>query len=215
MLFAIGLVSFFISGGLTGIILGDSALDINVHDTYFVVAHFHIVMGASAIFGMLAGVYHWFPRMFGRLMNKDLGYIHFWLTLISVYGVFFPMHFIGLAGVPRRYYANTAYAGFDNLVGINELITVFALIGGLAQLVFAFNFFYSMFKGKKSPQNPWNSNTLEWTAPLSDVHGNWPGEIPTVYRWPYDYGKPGHDEDFIPQTVPFSATPGSNRPDDH
>ncbi|HQV00695.1 MAG TPA: cbb3-type cytochrome c oxidase subunit I, partial [Bacteroidia bacterium] len=215
MLFAIGLVSFFISGGLTGIILGDSALDINIHDTYFVVAHFHIVMGASAIFGMLAGVYHWFPRMFGRLMNKNLGYIHFWLTLISVYGVFFPMHFIGLAGVPRRYYANTAYAGFDNLVGINELITVFALLSGVAQLVFAFNFFYSIFKGKKSPQNPWKSNTLEWTAPLSDVHGNWPGEIPTVHRWPYDYGKPGHEDDFIPQTVPFSATPGSNRPDDH
>lgn len=215
MLFAIGLVSFFISGGLTGIILGDSALDINVHDTYFVVAHFHIVMGASAIFGMLAGVYHWFPRMFGKLMNKRLGYLHFWLTIISVYGVFFPMHFIGLAGVPRRYYTNTAYAGFDNLISINELITVFALIGGIAQLVFAFNFFYSIFKGKKSPPNPWKANTLEWTAPLSDVHGNWPGEIPVVHRWPYDYGKPGHNEDYIPQTVPFSETASSNRPDDH
>ena len=215
MLFAIGLVSFFISGGLTGIILGDSALDINVHDTYFVVAHFHIVMGASAIFGMLAGVYHWFPRMFGRLMNKRLAYLHFWFTIIAVYGVFFPMHFIGLAGVPRRYYANTAYAGFDSLVNINEMITIFALIGGVAQLVFAFNFFYSIFYGKKSPQNPWKANTLEWTAPLSDVHGNWPGEIPTVHRWPYDYGKPGHDEDFIPQTVPFSETVSSNRPDDH
>ncbi|MEO8147341.1 MAG: cbb3-type cytochrome c oxidase subunit I [Bacteroidia bacterium] len=215
MLFAIGLVSFFISGGLTGIILGDSALDINIHDTYFVVAHFHIVMGASAIFGMLAGVYHWFPRLFGRLMNKRLGYLHFWFTIIAVYGVFFPMHFIGLAGVPRRYYANTAYAGFDSLININELITVFALVGGFAQLVFAFNFFYSIFKGKKSPQNPWKSNTLEWTAPLEDIHGNWHGEIPTVYRWPYDYGKPGHHEDFIPQTVPFSETTSSNRPDDH
>lgn len=215
MLFAIGLVSFFISGGLTGIILGDSALDINVHDTYFVVAHFHIVMGASAIFGMLAGVYHWFPRMFGRLMNNKLGYVHFWITLVSVYGVFFPMHFIGLAGVPRRYYSNTAYAGFDSLVSINEVITVFAIIAGIGQCVFAFNFFYSIFKGKKSPQNPWKANTLEWTAPLSDVHGNWPGPIPEVHRWPYDYGKPGHDEDFIPQTVPYSETVSSNRPDDH
>ncbi|HNQ11616.1 MAG TPA: cbb3-type cytochrome c oxidase subunit I, partial [Bacteroidia bacterium] len=145
MLFAVGLVSFFISGGLTGIILGDSALDINIHDTYFVVAHFHIVMGASAIFGMFAGIYHWFPRMFGRMMNKKLGYAHFWMTLVSVYGVFFPMHFLGLGGVPRRYYANTAYAEFDAFININELISVMAIIGGLAQLIFAFNFFYSIF----------------------------------------------------------------------
>lgn len=212
MLFAIGLVSFFISGGLTGIILGDSALDINIHDTYFVVAHFHIVMGASAIFGMFAGVYHWFPRMFGRMINKKLGYIHFWLTVIAVYGVFFPMHFLGLAGVPRRYYTNTAYEGFDALVNINELVTYMAILGGIAQAVFAFNFFYSIFKGKKSPQNPWDSNTIEWTAPTKHLHGNWPGEIPTVYRWPYDYGKPGAAEDFIPQTVPYSKTRSSNLP---
>ncbi len=214
MLFAIGLVSFFISGGLTGIILGDSALDINLHDTYFVVAHFHIVMGASAIFGMLAGVYHWFPRMFGRMMNKKMGYAHFWLTLTSVYGVFFPMHFIGLAGVPRRYYANTAYAGFDSLVNINTMISTMAIIGGIAQLLFAFNFFYSIFKGKKAPMNPWHSNTLEWTAPIEHLHGNWPGAIPTVHRWPYDYGKPGAEHDFIPQTVPRDQTISSNRNDD-
>jgi cytochrome c oxidase subunit 1 len=213
MLFAIGLVSFFISGGLTGIILGDSALDINIHDTYFVVAHFHIVMGASAIFGMLAGVYHWFPRMFGRLMNKKLGYAHFWITIVSVYGVFFPLHFIGLAGVPRRYYANTAYQGFDNLVNINVLVTIMALIGGIGQLIFAFNFFYSIFKGKKSPQNPWGANTIEWTSPIEkQLHGNWPGPLPVVYRWPYDYGKPGAEEDFIPQTVPYSQTKSSNLP---
>ncbi|HNT79311.1 MAG TPA: cbb3-type cytochrome c oxidase subunit I [Bacteroidia bacterium] len=210
MLFAVGLVSFFISGGLTGIILGDSALDINIHDTYFVVAHFHIVMGASAIFGMFAGIYHWFPRMFGRMMNKKLGYAHFWMTLVSVYGVFFPMHFLGLGGVPRRYYANTAYAEFDAFININELISVMAIIGGLAQLIFAFNFFYSIFKGKKAEQNPWNSTTLEWTAPVEHLHGNWPGPIPTVHRWPYDYGKPGAKEDFIPQTVPFEDTPESN-----
>ncbi len=204
MLFAIGLVSTFVTGGVTGIILADSALDINVHDTYFVVAHFHIVMGASAIFGMFCGVYHWFPRMFGRMMNNKLGYAHFWITFIAVYGVFFPMHFIGLTGVPRRYYSNEAFALFDNLQSINILITVFAIIGALAQGLFIFNFFYSMYRGKKSIQNPWESNTLEWSAPVEHLHGNWPGELPTVYRWPYDYSKPGKDVDFVPQTVPLS-----------
>ncbi len=204
MLFAIGLVSTFVTGGVTGIILADSALDINVHDTYFVVAHFHIVMGASAIFGMFCGVYHWFPRMFGRMMNNKLGYAHFWITFIAVYGVFFPMHFIGLTGVPRRYYSNEAFALFENLQSINILITVFAIIGALAQGLFIFNFFYSMYRGKKSLQNPWESNTLEWTAPVEHLHGNWPGELPTVYRWPYDYSKPGKDVDFVPQTVPLS-----------
>ncbi|MEO0311267.1 MAG: hypothetical protein RIQ89_924 [Bacteroidota bacterium] len=212
MLFALGLVSFFISGGLTGIILGDSALDINIHDTYFVVAHFHIVMGSSAIFGMLAGVYHWFPRMYGRMLNKRLGYLHFWVTIICVYGVFFPMHFVGLAGVPRRYYANTAYAGFDGVIDINELISVFAIAAGLAQLIFAVNFFYSMYRGPKASQNPWNSNTLEWTAPVEHLHGNWPGAIPVVHRWAYDYSKPGADEDYIPQTVPYIETKNSNLP---
>ena len=212
MLFAIGLVSFFISGGLTGIILGDSALDINLHDTYFVVAHFHIVMGSSAIFGMFAGVYHWFPRMFGRMMNKRLGYLHFWLTIVSVYGTFFPMHFVGLSGAPRRYYAYTSYEGFNAALNINALISAFAILGGLAQIIFVFNFFYSMFRGKKSVQNPWKSNTIEWTAPIEHLHGNWPGEIPTVYRWPYDYGKPNADDDFIPQTTPYSETKASNLP---
>ena len=210
MLFAVGLVSFFISGGLTGIILGDSALDINLHDTYFVVAHFHIVMGSSAIFGMFAGIYHWFPRMFGRMMDKRLGYLHFWLTILSVYGTFFPMHFIGLSGAPRRYYAFTSYEGFDAAININVIVSVFAILGGLAQLIFAFNFFYSMYRGKKASQNPWKSNTIEWTAPVEHLHGNWPGEIPTVYRWPYDYGKPGSEDDFIPQTTPFSETKESN-----
>jgi cytochrome c oxidase subunit I len=212
MLFAMGLVSFFISGGLTGIILGDSALDINIHDNYFVVAHFHIVMGSSAIFGMFAGIYHWFPRMFGRMMNKRLGYLHFWLTILGVYGTFFPMHFVGLAGAPRRYYAYTAYQGFDAAININYLISAFALLGGLAQFIFVINFFYSMYRGKRSTQNPWKSNTIEWTAPVDGIHGNWPGEIPAVYRWPYDYSKPGHDDDFIPQTVPYAETKKSNLP---
>jgi len=203
MLFSIGLVSTFITGGLTGIILGDSTLDINVHDTYFVVAHFHLVMGISALYGMFAGIYHWFPRMFGRMLNKNLGYVHFWVTAICAYGVFFPMHFIGMAGLPRRYYTNTNFPLFDDLQNVNVLITTFALIGGAFQLVFLYNFFVSIFYGKKSEQNPWKSNTLEWTAPVEHIHGNWPGEIPEVHRWPYDYSKPGHDEDFVPQNVPM------------
>tara|TARA_B110000503_G_C7156257_1_gene417452 strand:+ start:1223 stop:2983 length:1761 start_codon:yes stop_codon:yes gene_type:complete len=203
MLFAIGLVSTFITGGLTGIILGDSALDINVHDTYFVVGHFHIVMGLSGTFGMISGIYHWFPKMFGRMLDKNLGYIHFWATIVSAYGVFFPMHFLGLAGVPRRYYANTEFPMFNEMYDINELITVFAMIAGFAQLFFIFNVFYSMFKGPKAPQNPWESTTLEWTTPVKHLHGNWPGELPVVHRWPYDYSKPGMEEDFIPQTEPL------------
>ena len=203
MLFSIGLVSTFITGGLTGLILGDSALDINVHDTYFVVAHFHIVMGLSAIFGMLAGVYHWFPRMYGRLMNLKLGYLHFWGTFICAYGTFFPMHFLGMAGLPRRYYSNTAFPMFDNLLDINEVVSFFAIAGAFIQLIFFFNFFYSIFRGPKSPQNPWKSNTLEWTAPVERIHGNWPGEIPEVHRWAYDYSKPGMDDDFVPQTIPL------------
>lgn len=203
MLFSIGLVSTFITGGLTGIILGDSTLDINVHDTYFVVAHFHLVMGISALYGFFAGVYHWFPRMFGRMMNKTQGYIHFWVTAVCAYGVFFPMHFIGMAGLPRRYYTNSAFPLFDELADVNVLITGFAIVGSAFQLVFFWNFFYSMFYGKKAVQNPWKSNTLEWTAPVEHMHGNWPGELPEVHRWAYDYSKPGHDDDFVPQNVPM------------
>ena len=203
MLFSIGLVSTFITGGLTGIILGDSTLDINVHDTYFVVAHFHLVMGISALYGMFAGVYHWFPKMFGRMMNKNLGYVHFWVTAVCAYGVFFPMHFIGMAGLPRRYYTNSEFPLFDDLADVNVIITVFAIVGGAFQLVFLYNFFSSIFFGKKAPQNPWRSNTLEWTTPVEHMHGNWPGEIPHVHRWAYDYSKPGHDDDFVPQNVPM------------
>jgi len=209
MLFSIGMVSTFITGGLTGLILGDSALDINVHDTMFVVAHFHLVMGISALFGMFAGVYHWFPKMYGRMMSKDMGYLHFWITAISAYGVFFPMHFIGLAGLPRRYYSNSAFPIFDDLLHINKVITVFALIGGIAQLIFLANFFFSIKKGRKTVQNPWKGNTLEWTAPVEHIHGNWRGEIPEVHRWAYDYSKIDENgdlwggQDFTPQTVPI------------
>ncbi|MCV9930508.1 cbb3-type cytochrome c oxidase subunit I [Flavobacterium sp. LS1R49] len=203
MLFSIGMVSTFITGGLTGIILGDSTLDINVHDTYFVIAHFHLVMGISALYGMFAGIYHWFPKMYGRMLNKNLGYIHFWVTAVCAYGVFFPMHFIGLAGLPRRYYTNTNFPLFDDLQNVNVLITTFALVGGAFQLVFLYNFFSSIFYGKKAVQNPWKSTTLEWTTPVEHIHGNWPGEIPHVYRWPYDYSNPNYDVDFVPQNVPM------------
>ena len=214
MMFAIGMVSFFISGGLTGIFLGNAALDINLHDTYFVVAHFHLVMGSAAIFGMLAGVYHWFPKMFGKMMDEKLGYLHFWLTFIGAYLVFFPMHFMGLDGVPRRYYAFTEFASMQRWLSVNVFITWAAIVAGAAQVAFIFNFIHSIFWGKKATMNPWNANTLEWTAPVEHLHGNWPGEIPTVYRWPYDYSKPGHDEDFISQIVPLSQTMSSNIPSD-
>jgi len=214
MLCAIGMVSFFISGGLTGIFLGNASLDINLHDTYFVVAHFHLVMGSAAIFGMLAGVYHWYPKMFGRMMNPKLGYLHFWVTFICAYLVFFPLHFLGLDGVPRRYYAFTEFEFMQKWVTVNIFVTWSAIVAALAQVAFLFNFFYSIFFGKKAPQNPWDSNTLEWTTPVEHIHGNWPGEIPTVHRWPYDYSKPGAEEDFIPQTVPYSQTMNSNMPHD-
>jgi len=212
MLFSIGLVSFFLTGGITGIFLGNSAVDIQLHDTYFVVAHFHLVMGSASFFGMLAGIYHWFPKMFGRMMDERLGYIHFWVTFIGVYLVFFPMHYIGIAGFPRRYYSFTNFETFTGFTDLNTLVSVAAILTLAAQFIFLFNFFYSMFRGRLAPANPWNATTLEWTTPRFPKHGNWPGEIPAVYRWPYDYSKPGSKEDFIPQTVPFSETPESNLP---
>jgi cytochrome c oxidase subunit 1 len=210
MLFSIGLVSFFISGGLTGLFVGNSAIDIQLHDTYFIVAHFHLVMGSAAFFGMMAGVYHWFPKMFGRMMDDKLGYIHFWISFVGIYMIFFPMHYIGIAGFPRRYYSFTNFDAFSTFVDLNAFVSVAAFITFAAQFIFLLNFFYSIFKGKKAPVNPWGSNTLEWTTPRVPKHGNWPGEIPTVHRWPYDYSKPGAKEDFIPQNVPLSETPESN-----
>ncbi len=203
MLFSIGLVSTFVTGGVTGIILADSALDVSVHDTYFVVAHFHIVMGMSAIFGMLAGVYHWFPKMFGRMLNTKLGFAHFWLTIVCGYGVFFPMHFVGMAGAPRRYYEYSAFEFLNTTADLNPVISVFAIVGAISQLLFLFNFFYSIFRGQKATENPWAANTLEWTTPVAHVHGNWPGALPEVHRWAYDYSNPAFEEDFVPQTVPL------------
>ena len=216
MLFSIGLVSVFISGGLTGLALGNSAIDIQLHDTYFVVAHFHLVMGAVGLFGLLAGIYHWFPKMFGRMLDEKLGAIHFWCTFTGIYLVFFPMHYLGIAGFPRRYYSFTGFELWKELyLDLTAFISIAAFVTAAAQFVFLFNLFYSMFRGRRAPENPWRANTLEWTTPVLPPHGNWPGEIPSVYRWPYDYNKPGAKEDFIPQHVPFWKTPESNLPNEH
>ena len=202
MLFAIGFVSLFISGGLTGIFLGNSTLDIHLHDTYFVVAHFHIVMGVASFFGMFAGVYHWFPKMYGRYLNNTMAYIHFWVTLVGAYLIFWPMHYQGFAGVPRRYADFSNWESFKHFGELNKFISTVAMIVFAVQLLLVFNFFYSIFKGRKvRTQNPWGSNTLEWTTPINPGHGNWPGEVPEVHRWPYDYGKDGRE--FIPQTEPI------------
>ncbi len=204
MLFALGFVSLFISGGLTGIWLGNSALDIHLHDTYFVIAHFHIVMGVSAFFGMFAGVYHWFPKLYGKYLNNTLGYIHFWVTLVGAYLIFWPMHYEGLAGMPRRYYDFSNWASFNQFGDLNEFISFVTIIVFATQLLFVANFFFSIFKGRKmTVKNPWGSTSLEWTTPIEGIHGNWPGEIPEVHRWAYDYGKDGRD--FIPQTEPIGA----------
>ena len=212
MLFSIGFVSVFISGGLTGIHLGNAAIDVQLHDTYFVIAHFHLVMGSAAFFGMMAGIYHWFPKMFGRMMDEKLGYLHFWATFVGVYLVFFPLHYIGIAGFPRRYYSFTNFDAFSGFTDLNMFVTIAAILTFSAQAIFLFNFFYSMFLGRRATANPWKSNTLEWTTPVEPGHGNWPGEIPSVYRWPYDYSKPGAREDYIPQNIPYAMTPESNLP---
>jgi cytochrome c oxidase subunit 1 len=205
MLFAIGFVSMFISGGLTGIFLGNSAIDIQQHDTYFVVAHFHIVMGIAAFFGMFAGVYHWFPKMFGRFMNETLGKIHFWITFVGAYAIFWPMHYLGMAGVPRRYYRYDMFDTFSHFAGISSAITIASMVVFAAQVLFVINFFYSIWRGKKmTKKNPWGATTLEWTTPVNTGHGNWPGKLPVVHRWAYDYSTNDEDDqDFIQQHVPL------------
>ncbi len=204
MLFGIGFVSLFISGGLTGIFLGNSTIDIHLHDTMFVVAHFHIVMGVASMFGMFAGIYHWFPKMYGRYLNSTLGYLHFWVTIAGAYLIFWPMHYQGLAGIPRRYLDKSIWVSFNQFGDLDKMITVVTVVVFAVQLMFVFNFFYSIFKGRKvTSQNPWGANTLEWTTPINPGHGNWTGEIPEVHRWAYDYGKDGRE--FIPQTEPVGA----------
>ncbi|MGB0838989.1 MAG: cytochrome c oxidase subunit I [Chitinophagales bacterium] len=200
-LFAIGFVSLFISGGLTGIYLGNAVLDIPLHDTYFVVAHFHIVMGIAAGFGLFVGVYHWFPKLFsGRMMNNTLGYMHFWITFIGSYCIFWPMHYQGMTGLPRRYYNFENFTTFNIYQDLQMFVSVAAIVVFFGQFLFLFNFFYSAVKGRKmTERNPYKSNSLEWTTPIEPGHGNWVGPIPAVHRWPYDYGKKGYD--YMPQTL--------------
>ncbi|HWX25632.1 MAG TPA: cbb3-type cytochrome c oxidase subunit I, partial [Vicinamibacteria bacterium] len=202
MLWAMGVVSLFISGGLSGIWLGQSAIDIHLHDTYFVVGHFHLIMAGAALFGVFAATSFWFPKMFGRMMNETLGKLHFWFTFVAYYCTFFPMHYLGLAGHMRRLYDPYQYPFLKELQPINQFITISAFVLGSSQVLFFINFFWSAFKGPRAPQNPWGANGLEWTTASPPPHGNWEGEIPTVYRWPFDYSVPGAPEDHVMQTDP-------------
>jgi len=208
MLFATGLVALFGLGGFGGIFLGTPTSDIFLHDSYFVVGHFHFMIGGVTLFGLLAGVYYWYPKFFGRMMNESLGKIHFWLTFVSFYFVFLWMHFLGLGGMPRRYYAFTEYKFLEGLSEQNLYITFAAFILGAAQLLFLFNFVWSLRKGAKAPENPWEAATLEWTAPSPPPHGNWPGPLPVVYRWPYEYGVAAGGLDYLPQTDAGGPTSG-------
>ncbi|MCO5248874.1 MAG: cbb3-type cytochrome c oxidase subunit I [Chitinophagales bacterium] len=207
-LFCLGFVSMFISGGLTGIWMGNATIDIQIHDTYFIIAHFHLVMGVAAFFGMFAGVYHWFPKFYGRFMNETLGYVHFIITFVGAYLIFWPMHYLGMSGVPRRYYSFHEFRAFAEYDNMNILITTASIVVFFTQFIFVINFFWSIYKGRKmKTMNPWEANSLEWTTPINvnDIHGNWPGDLPTVYRWSYDFSKFEDEErDFIPQTEPLS-----------
>jgi cytochrome c oxidase subunit 1 len=208
MLFAIGFVSLFVSGGITGLVLGQTSLDYFFHDTYFVVGHFHLIMGVAAIFGIFGATYYWFPKMFGRMMKEGLGKLHFWLTFIGVYAIFVPIHLLGMIGHPRRYPESI---GFDFLVSaepLHRIITVAAFVTAIAQFIFLFNLFWSMFKGPKASDNPWEATTLEWVTATPPPHDNFGGKIPTVYRGPYEYSVPGADKDYSPQTEPERVMAG-------
>ncbi len=209
MLFAIGFIVTFVNGGLTGLFLGNALVDVPLSGTMFVVAHFHMVMGVAPILVIFGGIYHWYPKVTGRLLNTRLGKLHFWVTFLGAYLVYFPMHYLGLLGVPRRYYelGDTAFVP-PSAATLNEFITIAALTVGAAQMVFLFNLVWSLFKGEPAPSNPWHATTLEWQTPETPpAHGNWGKELPVVYRWAYDYSVPGAKEDFIPQNQPPLGQP--------
>jgi cytochrome c oxidase subunit 1 len=200
MLFALGFVSLFVSGGLSGLFLAQPALDLYLHDAYFVVAHFHLIMGVAAIFGMFAGLYFWFPKMFGRFMHEGIGKVHFWFTFVGVYAIFMPMHFLGMAGNPRRYSEMTAGPYLQALQPVHAFISIAAFITIGAQLIFLFNFLWSVFAGKEAKEeNPWHATTLEWSIPSPPPHDNFGGLEPVVYHGPYEFSVPGAADDFIPQ----------------
>ncbi|OOO30976.1 cytochrome c oxidase subunit I [Agrobacterium sp. YIC 4121] len=209
MLFALAFIVTFINGGLTGLFLGNVVVDVPLSDTMFVVAHFHMVMGVAPIMVIFGAIHHWYPKVTGRMLNEAMGHVHFWITFLGAYAIFFPMHYLGLMGVPRRYYelGETAFIP-DSAHTLNIFITVAALIVGAAQLLFVFNLEWSLRWGKKAVGNPWRATTLEWQTPQTPpVHGNWGKELPVVYRWPYDYSVPGAAEDFLPQNQPADAGP--------
>jgi cytochrome c oxidase subunit 1 len=214
MLYAIGFVSTFVAGGLTGLFLGNTAVDIPLHDTYFVVAHFHLVMGVSAVLAIFAGMYYWFPKVVGRMYHETMGKIHFWVTFIGTYAIFFPMYWLGAAGMPRRYLTNEAATQLpSSSQDLNVFITVAALAVGAAQIIFAFNLIWSAIKGKKAEGNPWKAVSLEWQTPMTPpAHGNWGPQDPIVYRWAYDYSLPSASSDYTPQTSAFGVSP-SDGPD--
>ena len=193
----------FVSGGLSGIFLGTSAADIQLQDTYFVVAHFHLVMAIAPLFAAFAGLYYWFPKMFGRFMNETVGKIHFWSSFVGVYCVFFPMHVLGIGGQMRRLYDPLNYTFLQPQQVLNVFISVSAFFLGAAQILFLVNFFVSIWAGRRATENnPWKATTLEWETPCPTGHGNFGPELPVVHRWAFDYSAPGATEDFLPQTAP-------------
>jgi cytochrome c oxidase subunit 1 len=208
MLFAIGFVSLFVSGGITGLFLGQTSIDIPLHDTYFVVGHFHLIMGVAAIFGMFAGTYFWFPKMFGRMMNEGLGKLHFVITFIGVNAIFIPMHVMGIAGATRRYSTHANLQYLQSIMPMHKFISIVAFITIGAQLLFVVNLAWSRFKGKKASENPWEATTLEWTIPSPPPHDNFAGHLPTVYRGPYEFSVPGAATDYSMQNDPEGAEVG-------
>ncbi|MGF7006609.1 cytochrome c oxidase subunit I [Aminobacter sp. BE322] len=210
MLFALAFIVTFVNGGLTGLFLGNVVVDVPLSDTMFVVAHFHMVMGVAPILVVFGAIYHWYPKITGRMLNEGMGRFHFWVTFVGAYLIFFPMHYIGLVGVPRRYpeLGDTAFVP-ASVQTLNEFITIAALTVGFAQLVFLFNLFWSLRNGRQAGDNPWRATTLEWqTAGTPPPHGNFGKELPVVYRWAYDYSVPGAPEDFTPQNDPGPMTQG-------
>jgi cytochrome c oxidase subunit 1 len=206
MLFALGFVSLFVTGGLSGLFLAQPSLDLYLHDTYFVVAHFHLIMGVAAIFGIFSATYFWYPKMFGRMLNESIGRLHFWITFVGVYCIFMPMHFLGLAGHPRRYADLTGVNFLAPLHAVHYFITISAMVVITMQLLFLFNFFYSMKAGKIAGDNPYEATTLEWAIPSPPPFDNFAGQVPVVYRGAYEFGVPGAHADFIPQhLVPAKA----------
>jgi len=209
MLFSLAFIVTFLVGGLTGLFLGNVVVDIPLSDTYFVVAHFHMVMGVAPILVVFGSIYHWYPKITGRMLNDTIGKLHFWVTFLGTYLIYFPMHYLGFQGMPRRYYAYEDYQFIpDSAQSLNAFITVVAIGVGIAQILFLYNLFHSAFRGKPSGGNPWRAASLEWLTPETPPrHGNWGATLPRVHRWPYDYGVPNVAEDFVTQTTPPSEAP--------